>query len=103
MSLGQLSREENLLVKRCLLAAANGPFFPDWEFETLLGVTRETIAKLGVAWPAVDLDNDDVNCGVLNAVNNLIGYPHGLNDQLHAEYQIDPEALRRLVSRIRTK
>jgi hypothetical protein len=73
---------------------------PDWEFETLFGATRDNIAKLGDAWPTVDLDNEEVRIDLLAVVTNLIGYPHGRHDQLREEYQIEPEALRRLRSRI---
>ncbi|MFI6316277.1 hypothetical protein ACIBG8_02095 [Nonomuraea sp. NPDC050556] len=56
------------LIQKCLDAAVSGPYFEEWEFETLIGYTRDEIA----AWPDVDA-HDAVN----NVLNMLLIYPHG--------------------------
>ena len=56
-------------------AAVNGPFFFDWEFSTLFGLTRSEVAAVLRAWP----DGDDPvvqDRAVANAINHLLGYPH---------------------------
>ena len=65
------------LVGRCLTAAVDGPFFPDWEFTTLFGLSREEARSVARAWPDVDLSNPQVWRTVHNVLNNLLGYPHG--------------------------
>jgi hypothetical protein len=35
-------RDRNV-IERCLQAAVEGPFFPDWEFHALFGLDREQI------------------------------------------------------------
>jgi hypothetical protein len=59
-----------------LRAAAGGPFFEDWEFQTLLGVTRETVREVYAAWPEQTVDDVTFACAVIGAMNNLLGYPH---------------------------
>lgn len=41
---------EGELVRRCLAASVDGPFFPDWEFETLFGLTRDEVREVLDAW-----------------------------------------------------
>ncbi len=68
--------EDRELVRRCLDAAANGPFFPDWEFETLFGLSRSDVRSVLACWTdftASPLQDQ----AIVNALNHLIGYPHG--------------------------
>lgn len=44
MFLNGLTAEERDIVRRSLTAAVEGPYFPDWEFQTLFGVTRAGVA-----------------------------------------------------------
>ena len=71
-----LSNEELELIRRCLDAVANGPFFPDWEFRTLLGYSRDEVREVLRRWP-VDNNQAEVTAVVVSALNNLTGYPHG--------------------------
>jgi hypothetical protein len=68
------------VVRHCLNAATNGPFFPDWEFQTLLGVDRATVRKVLLDWPAQTVPHVDFVCAVAGSVNNLTGYPHDRED-----------------------
>jgi hypothetical protein len=77
MDLGQLSVADKVLVGQALRAAADGPFFPEWEFHTLFGLMRSEIRAIADAWPNVDLTRADVVLAVNNSLNNLLGYPHG--------------------------
>ena len=76
MALSHLSGREMEVVGRCLRAAADGPFFPDWEFHTLFGLERGEVAAVAARWPRVDDRNEDVRLSIRGALNNLIGYPH---------------------------
>jgi len=77
-----LSPIEIETVRRALRAAVEGTFFPDWEFETLIGVNRETVRKVQTAWPQQTIDQDEFSCAVIGSMSNLIGYPHGKEDEL---------------------
>lgn len=48
----ELTESEVATVRRRLLVAANGPFFPDWEFETLFGLTHEELRRAASGWPS---------------------------------------------------
>jgi len=75
-AIDRLTEVETKIVGECLNAAAHGPFFPDWEFHTLFGLTRQRIADIAHRWPAVDTNADDVGKAVNNSFNMLLGYPH---------------------------
>lgn len=76
----------------CLRGAVDGPFFPEWEFATLFGLTRDEVRSVLEAWPEppADESGDDrsgieiQDAAVTGAMNNLIGYPHGIG---HREFR----------------
>lgn len=70
------------LIRDCLRAAVEGPFFPEWEFETIMGVDRASMRAVLQAWPKQTVDDDSFECATVNALNNLIGYPHGMDEAL---------------------
>jgi hypothetical protein len=73
--LPSLSAREVEIVRECLAAAVDGPFFPEWEFSTLIGLKRTEVKAVLAMWPARDgPDNQDL--AVNNVLNNLLGYPH---------------------------
>lgn len=77
-----LSKDDIALVAVCLLAAEQGPFFPDWEFQTLFGIERSELADVRRRWPSVDLGDEQVKCAVMNSISMLIIYPLGEEDAL---------------------
>ncbi|WP_342722010.1 hypothetical protein AAFG07_22060 [Bradyrhizobium sp. B097] len=77
-----LSLSELEVVRRSLQAAVEGSFFPDWEFQTLMGVDRETVRAVFAAWPHQTIDHEDFRCAVVSSLNNLLGYPHNNEDEL---------------------
>jgi hypothetical protein len=72
----RLSARDVEIVRDCLTAAVHGPLFPDWEFSTLIGCTRDEANQVFSDWPASG-DAEDQDVVVNNVLNNLIGYPHG--------------------------
>lgn len=93
-----LSPEDQSLVAACLRAASAGPFFPDWEFQTLFGVEREVVASVAGRWPAVDLSDDDVELAIIGSMNHLLGYPHGY--PLAAQVGYGAEAIRAVLEKV---
>jgi hypothetical protein len=77
-----LTREEIEVVRSALAAAVDPLFFPDWEFQTLIGVDRSTVSRVRDTWPDRRVTEDEFGCAVLNSLNNLLGYPHGQDDLL---------------------
>ncbi|MFI6967120.1 hypothetical protein [Streptomyces sp. NPDC050255] len=78
----RMTDHELQIIQECLDAAVSGPFFPDWEFHSLMGFTRDEIAAVAASWPSPPLagtEDDAVN----NVLNNLVGYPHGIESRWH--------------------
>jgi hypothetical protein len=101
MHLERLSRAESRIVGEVLRAAADGPFFPDWEFQTLFGLYREEVRRIADEWPLPILAVEDVTMAVNNAFNMLLGYPHR-KDEIWPEWiSVDRAALNELFNRLR--
>jgi hypothetical protein len=71
----RLSPGQQGVVGLCLTAIIEGPYVPDWEFQTIMGVAREETAAVASAWP------DPTRApftfiAVSNTLTNLLGYPH---------------------------
>jgi hypothetical protein len=96
-AVASLTENEHGLIRECLRATADGPFFPDWEFSTIMGVDRETVRKVGQDWPERTVPQVDFQCAVQNALNNLIGYPHKLDDVWSEYISASPTQVRALL------
>ncbi len=80
MGLENLSAEERALVLRCLTAATEGPFFPEREFSTLFGLTRDEVRSVWSFWQTLDPGDEVARLAINNCFANLLGYPHGEQD-----------------------
>ncbi len=58
------------------MAAARGPFFPDWEFGSLFGLERSEVVAIADALSPSTRISGRAEVTLHNAVNNLLGYPH---------------------------
>jgi hypothetical protein len=70
-----LKAEQLTIIRQCLDAVANGPFFPEWEFHALFGVDREIVKSMLDKWPQIDFNDLTVKLVINNSFNNLLGYP----------------------------
>lgn len=98
MNIDHLGDADKAVVGQALRAAADGPFFPEWEFHTLFGLARSEVRTVADAWPNVDSMDADVALAVNNALTNLMGYPHGQDFAWSQWISVEPpelEALRR--------
>ena len=102
MILNGLTPDERELVRRSLVVAIEGPYFPDWEFQTLFGVTRAEVAEVVRKWPAVDETRDVARLAIDNALANLLGYPHGRTAQLKSELGVTTERLEQVFTKWRS-
>jgi hypothetical protein len=74
MPLTDLHPAELDVVKECLRAAVDGPFFPDWEFPALFGRERAELRKVLQSWPELNEVDDTVRIAVNKSFNDLLGY-----------------------------
>jgi hypothetical protein len=73
---------ETTIYRDCLRVMCDGPFVEDWEFQTLMGVSRDEMRCVHDNWkePPTDTDLSIVR----DALNTLIGYPHGRMQKVEA-------------------
>jgi hypothetical protein len=91
MAVESLTAEEKLLIGRCLYEAANGEYFPDWEFQTLIGVDRQEVRKAASSWLTNEVIPDEVMDTTRVVLNNLLGYPHGREADLERATGVNAE------------
>lgn len=89
------------VIRECLVAAVEGPFFPDWEFHTLFGLTRAQVAEVARCWPRCE-DEEAQALAVNNSLANLLGYPHGEADAWRRFISVPPEGVREVLTRWRS-
>ncbi len=80
--LSALDNREKEVVRRALAAAADGPYFPDWEFQTLFGIERVQVRETLAAFPALSTSNEAQFLSVNNSLLWLVSYPHGQDVEL---------------------
>jgi hypothetical protein len=75
MALANLDEREREVVRQCLYAAVEGPFFPEWEFGIIFGLQRDEVRRILMSWPDLDENDESVVRAINNSFNNLLGYP----------------------------
>jgi len=103
MHFERLSRQESNIIKEVLRAAVDGLFFPDWEFQTLFGITREKVRHIANEWPLPNAPPADVVLAVNNSLNWLLSYPHRKHDLWPDWISVDQRALNELFNKLRRK
>src|SRR5215510_4450289 len=101
MALIDLTAAEQKAVLECPRAAATGPFFPEWEFQTLFGVNRSEVKAIVDAWPNIDETTVRVSLAISNSMNNLLGYPHGCDREWSQYISVGPEEVTRILEKWR--
>jgi hypothetical protein len=101
MNFEQLSESDKIAIGQALRAAADGPFFPDWEFQTLFGLQRSEVRAIADAWPQPTASAENVTIAVNNSLNNLLGYPHSMEAEWAKWISVEPEHLNELFNRLR--
>lgn len=62
--------------REALFAAVKGPFFEDWEYHSLFGLTTAEIEDIASAFAPDTPTAGDVARALRGSIGNLIGYPH---------------------------
>jgi hypothetical protein len=85
INIKELSENDKKIIDECLQACVKD-FFPDWEFSTLFGFSRDGFAKIAKNW-SNNLSDEDTKNAVSSSLNNLTGYPHGhLDDEVWSSH-----------------
>lgn len=59
----ELDSEKARVTGDCLRAAIQGPLFPEWEFHTLFGLSRDDVRQVEHEWPsAADEEKSRPRC-----------------------------------------
>lgn len=101
MALRNLDEGEKKVVFECLRAAVDGPFFPDWEFQTLFGLERREMATIASSCPAIDDSDDSVATAINSSMNNLLGYPHREEKSWSRYISVSRDEVRRIFEKWR--
>lgn len=96
-----LADSDSRVIGEALHAAAEGPFFPDWEFRALFGLERSEVRAISDAWPNRQAPPADVTIAVNNSLNNLLGYPHGQDSVWSHWMSANRDQLQNLFDRLR--
>ncbi|GKX36258.1 MAG: hypothetical protein MnENMB40S_38760 [Rhizobiaceae bacterium MnEN-MB40S] len=84
------------MVRECIRAAAEGPFYPEWEFGILFGLERREVQAVLARWPDID-DSDEIIYAVIsNSTNNLLIYPIDNPDRWSAYVSVGPKDVARI-------
>ena len=84
-----------------LIATANGPFFPDWEFSILFGLTKaEYRAAVGTLPTGAELSREQ-RFLLHSALNNLLSYPHNQQGAWSEWLSMPPEDLGQLLATLK--
>jgi hypothetical protein len=103
MHFERLTKRESDVVGEALRAAADGPFFPDWEFETLFGLPREQVRRVADEWPIPTAPPEEVVMAVNNSLNWLLSYPHQKHDIWGDWISLGQQAVNELFNKLRSK
>ena len=99
--MADLTFEEQRIIGECLRAAADGPFFPEWEFQTLFGVERRDVAKVASDWPFADASSQTLSLSVNNSMLHLMYYPHRKWDAWEEFISVSPAEVERIFQKWR--
>lgn len=87
------SLEEKNILKNSIKAAIDGPFFPEWEFQTLLGVYRKELKDFYDNWNNRYFMSQEPLLKITSVLGMLISYPHKQNEILISCYGVSPDNL----------
>ena len=93
-----LSDEEKSVIKQCLALCTKDDIFPNWEFDTLFGVSKPIFEDIASKWQDVNFEDESTNGIVVNSLTWLLIYPHGYD--IEKKENISSEVLKSLLHKI---
>ena len=96
-----INENDKLTIKNALLSITNGPYIDDNEFKGLIQMNREQVKKLEQKWP--DIKSNDLSSWrtVKLCLLNLLAYPHGKEEMLYKDLNINEEQLEQLLNKVK--
>ncbi len=88
-----MTPQDTQIIGECLRAVAKGPFLPDWEIDSLIGMSKAEVTTIAERWPEVDMKAEPVQRAVNNALVNLIGYPIDEEEEWPSYISVPRESL----------
>ena len=88
-----MTASDTKIIAECLKATAEGPFIPEWEFDTLMGVSKVNFEEIAARWPNIDMQDADVRGAVSNCLLNLAGYPIDSEERWHEYVSVSRDLL----------
>ena len=107
VALSRLTSAEIAIVGECLRAVAYGPFPPDEEFHTLMGVTRQEAQRVADRFPDVDEYDDEAHSSddawliINNSLVNLLGGAHGMEHEWRKLITATPQEVQEVLTKWR--
>jgi hypothetical protein len=95
----QLTPKDIAVIGEVLHLAADGPLFPDWEFQTLFGIERNEMREVAKRWPKVDFTAETVRAAVLVSLVWTEVYPHGCHELVEKTLGVDMSFVHQLYRR----
>lgn len=100
MNLNSLSKNDLEVIKNCLTFSEDERVFPEWEFETLFGISRELFSAISREWPAVDLENQNVEIAIIGCLNNILGYLNMSDKDWKKNFSFNHDELLKILRKI---
>jgi hypothetical protein len=96
-----IKKYENIILQ-CFNAAIEGPFFPEWEFHTLMGFTRKEINLIYLNFKEKHIIDENFKIALSNLLGNLLYYPHNQSQKIWDKYiHMSKKELEALVNQIK--
>lgn len=70
------------IIGRALMASVDSSIFPEWEFASLIGRTRDDVRAVATRWPLSEGSATAEDMLIRNVLLNLAGYPHENPEQV---------------------
>jgi hypothetical protein len=89
--MARTSDADKQVIGECIRALAHGPFIDhDGELQTVTGLHRDELARIGESWP--DIENASLAVYAANgALNNILRYPHHKEHEWPNYISVSPE------------
>jgi hypothetical protein len=100
MSWANLNENEKEIVLQCLVAATEGLFFPDWEFQILMGYSRDDFKGFINEWDKLDKSSNQIETLIISVLGNLTSYPHREEEALKNYTCVDEKTLQEIGNKI---
>lgn len=94
------TKEQKEITRQCLEMALDEKFFPNQEFQTLIGFSKKDLEKIILNWKNTNFHDQNIQEIINNIFINLLGYPHGQDKYLEESLGISRDPLEEIFNQI---